>query len=195
MQRKEWFKFLMRFRNDALMIFSIICLQLPFELAYAHLYELAQSGIIRYKCIFASICILKICILENRYSIINLVQGVYLGISLTKNNRLFRFGLTGLYLLAIQYFPGIGGKISVGLIKHESTENKEYQANSLVYKVAKLSPWAHDMIIIHRSSSKLTFPYWFSFCRCLDFTLCSRTLDFFIMPSSTVISTPSVKCC
>ncbi|CAM8962366.1 unnamed protein product [Rhodiola kirilowii] len=91
-QRLEWFKFLMRFRNDAMMIFSIICLQLPFELAYAHLYEVIESGIIR-------------------------------------------FGLTGAYLLAIQYFTRTGGRISVGLIKHESAENKEYQANSLVYKV------------------------------------------------------------
>ncbi|CAM8883984.1 unnamed protein product [Rhodiola kirilowii] len=91
-QRMEWFKFLMRFRNDAMMIFSIICLQLPFELAYAHLYEVIESGIIR-------------------------------------------FGLTGAYLLAIQYFTRTGGRISVGLIKHESAENKEYQANSLVYKV------------------------------------------------------------
>ncbi|CAM8978791.1 unnamed protein product [Rhodiola kirilowii] len=47
----------------------------------------------------------------------------------------FRFGLTGAYLLAIQYFTRTGGRISVGLIKHESAENKEYQANSLVYKV------------------------------------------------------------
>uniref|UniRef100_A0A7N1A5W1 Anoctamin transmembrane domain-containing protein n=1 Tax=Kalanchoe fedtschenkoi TaxID=63787 RepID=A0A7N1A5W1_KALFE len=91
-QRTEWFKFLMRFRNDAMMIFSIICLQLPFELAYAHLYEVAGSGITR-------------------------------------------FGLSAVYLLAIQYFTRIGGKISVGLIKHESNENREYQANSLVYKV------------------------------------------------------------
>ncbi|CAM8968262.1 unnamed protein product [Rhodiola kirilowii] len=46
-QRLEWFKFLMRFRNDAMMIFSIICLQLPFELAYAHLYEVI--GVRHYK--------------------------------------------------------------------------------------------------------------------------------------------------
>ncbi|CAM8965198.1 unnamed protein product [Rhodiola kirilowii] len=45
------------------------------------------------------------------------------------------FGLTGAYLLAIQYFTKTGGRISVELIKHESAENKEYQANSLVYKV------------------------------------------------------------
>ncbi|CAM8965199.1 unnamed protein product [Rhodiola kirilowii] len=45
-----------------------------------------------------------------------------------------KFGLTGAYLLAIQYFTKTGGRISVELIKHESAENKEYQANSLVYK-------------------------------------------------------------
>ncbi|KAL9667240.1 hypothetical protein QQ045_001591 [Rhodiola kirilowii] len=73
-------------------VLSILEAQLPFELAYAHLYEVIESGIIT-------------------------------------------FGLTGAYLLAIQYFTRTGGRISVGLIKHESTENKEYQANSLVYKV------------------------------------------------------------
>ncbi|CAM8999360.1 unnamed protein product [Rhodiola kirilowii] len=46
-QRMESFKFFMRFRNDPMTIFSIICLQLPFELAYAHLYEVIESGIIR----------------------------------------------------------------------------------------------------------------------------------------------------
>ena len=38
-QREEWFTWLLRVRNDAFIILSIICLQLPFELAYAHLYE------------------------------------------------------------------------------------------------------------------------------------------------------------
>ena len=47
----------------------------------------------------------------------------------------FRFGLTAVYLLAIQYFTKIGGKISIRLIKYENNENTEYRADSLVYKV------------------------------------------------------------
>ncbi|CAK9184495.1 unnamed protein product [Ilex paraguariensis] len=46
-QREEWFGHLMRFRNDAIVILSIICLQLPFELAYAHLYEAIRSGFMK----------------------------------------------------------------------------------------------------------------------------------------------------
>lgn len=46
-QRIEWFGRLMRFRNDAIIIFSIICLQLPFELAYAHIYEVIGSDIMK----------------------------------------------------------------------------------------------------------------------------------------------------
>ncbi|XP_008380823.3 anoctamin-like protein At1g73020 isoform X1 [Malus domestica] len=46
-QRIEWFGRLMRFRNDAFIIFSIICLQLPFELAYAHIYEVIESDIMK----------------------------------------------------------------------------------------------------------------------------------------------------
>lgn len=42
-QREEWFGHLMRFRNDAMILFVIICLQLPFELAFAHLYEVLTS--------------------------------------------------------------------------------------------------------------------------------------------------------
>uniref|UniRef100_A0A5B6YIK2 Anoctamin transmembrane domain-containing protein n=1 Tax=Davidia involucrata TaxID=16924 RepID=A0A5B6YIK2_DAVIN len=91
-QREEWFGSLMRFRNDAIVILSIICLQLPFELAYAHLYEVIGSD-------------------------------------------LMKFGLTAVYLFAIQYFKKIGGKLSVRLIKYENNENREYKANSLIYKV------------------------------------------------------------
>ncbi|KAI4355543.1 hypothetical protein L6164_004304 [Bauhinia variegata] len=91
-QRYEWFGRLMRFRNDAIIIFSIICLQLPFELAYAHLYEVISSDIIK-------------------------------------------FGLTAIYLVAIQYITQIGGKVSVKLIKSENNENTEKRADSLVYKV------------------------------------------------------------
>ena len=41
-QRAEWFGHMMRFRNDVIILLSIICLQLPFELAYAHLYEVTH---------------------------------------------------------------------------------------------------------------------------------------------------------
>ncbi|KAL3632903.1 hypothetical protein CASFOL_025887 [Castilleja foliolosa] len=91
-QREEWFRWLMRVRNDVFIIMSIICLQLPFELAYAHLYEVIGSD-------------------------------------------LLKFCLTAVYLLAIQYFTRMGGKISVKLIKYENDENVERRANSLVYKV------------------------------------------------------------
>ncbi|CAA0814647.1 Anoctamin-like protein [Striga hermonthica] len=91
-QREEWFRWLMRVRNDALIIMSIVCLQLPFELAYAHLYEVIGSDILK-------------------------------------------FCLTAVYLIAIQYFTRMGGKIAVKLIKYENNENVEYRANSLVYKV------------------------------------------------------------
>ncbi|KAL6568226.1 hypothetical protein OROHE_003910 [Orobanche hederae] len=47
-QREEWFRWLMRVRNDAFIIMSIICLQLPFELAYAHLYEVIGSDLLKF---------------------------------------------------------------------------------------------------------------------------------------------------
>lgn len=47
-QRDEWLGRLKRIRNDAVIILSIICLQLPFELAYAHLYEIIGSDIIKF---------------------------------------------------------------------------------------------------------------------------------------------------
>lgn len=56
----------------------------------------------------------------------------------------FRFGLTAIYLFAIQYVTQIGGKISVRLIKHENNENTEKRADSLVYKVHSRNwylPW------------------------------------------------------
>ena len=46
-QREEWVGRLRRFRNDAIIILSIICLQLPFELAYAHLYEVIGSELMK----------------------------------------------------------------------------------------------------------------------------------------------------
>ncbi|EEF46308.1 anoctamin-like protein At1g73020 [Ricinus communis] len=47
-QRYEWFGYLMLLRNNAIIISSIICLQLPFELAYAHLYEVTESDMIKF---------------------------------------------------------------------------------------------------------------------------------------------------
>ncbi|KAF7814175.1 anoctamin-like protein [Senna tora] len=91
-QRHEWLGRLMRFRNDVIIIFSIICLQLPFELAYAHLYEVIDSSKIK-------------------------------------------FGLTAVYLFAIQYITQFCGKVSVRLIKNENNESTEKRADSLVYKV------------------------------------------------------------
>lgn len=91
-QREEWFSWLMRVRNDVFVIMSIICLQLPFELAYAHLYEVLRSDILK-------------------------------------------FSLTAVYLLVIQYFTRMGGKISVKLIKYEKYDTAENRTNSLVYKV------------------------------------------------------------
>ncbi|XP_010062578.2 anoctamin-like protein At1g73020 isoform X2 [Eucalyptus grandis] len=91
-QREEWFGAFLRIRNDAIVILSIICLQLPFELAYAHLYEVVESDVIK-------------------------------------------FGLTAIYLVLIQHFTRIGGKVSVQLINHERNVSREYRADSLVYKV------------------------------------------------------------
>ncbi|XP_073147285.1 anoctamin-like protein At1g73020 [Henckelia pumila] len=47
-QREEWFRWLMRLRNDVFVIMGIICLQLPFELAYAHLYEVIGSEFLKF---------------------------------------------------------------------------------------------------------------------------------------------------
>ncbi|KAG9455577.1 hypothetical protein H6P81_000085 [Aristolochia fimbriata] len=91
-QSEEWFWRLMRFRNDVMVVMGIICLQLPFELAYAHYYEFAGSDITK-------------------------------------------FGLTAIYLLIIQYYTRVCGKISVKLIKHEHYKSVESRADSLVYKV------------------------------------------------------------
>lgn len=43
--------------------------------------------------------------------------------------------LTAAYLLAIQYYTKIGGKVSVILIKYENNQGQESSADSLVYKV------------------------------------------------------------
>lgn len=47
LQREEWFGHLLKIRNDAIVVFGIICLQLPFELTYAHLYENTDSYVIK----------------------------------------------------------------------------------------------------------------------------------------------------
>lgn len=47
-QRNELLRHLKRFRNDAIMISSIICLQFPFELVYAHLYEIIDSSLLKF---------------------------------------------------------------------------------------------------------------------------------------------------
>lgn len=47
LQRNEWFGVLLRIRNNAIIVLAIICLQLPFELAYAHLYEITETEVMR----------------------------------------------------------------------------------------------------------------------------------------------------
>uniref|UniRef100_A0A0D9V4Q8 Anoctamin transmembrane domain-containing protein n=1 Tax=Leersia perrieri TaxID=77586 RepID=A0A0D9V4Q8_9ORYZ len=91
LQRNEWFGVLLRIRNNAIIVLAIICLQLPFELAYAHLYEITETEALRYV-------------------------------------------LTALYLVAIQYYTRIGGKVSVILIKYENNQGEQSSADSLVYK-------------------------------------------------------------
>ncbi|KQK09402.1 hypothetical protein BRADI_2g47780v3 [Brachypodium distachyon] len=92
LQRNEWSGVLLRIRNNAIIVLGIICLQLPFELAYAHLYEKTKTEALRYV-------------------------------------------LTALYLVAIQYYTRIGGKVSVILIKYENNQGEESSADSLIYKV------------------------------------------------------------
>jgi len=56
LQRNEWFGVLLRIRNNAIIVLAIICLQLPFELAYAHLYEITETEVMR--SVFPMICLL-----------------------------------------------------------------------------------------------------------------------------------------
>uniref|UniRef100_A0A453F9E8 Anoctamin transmembrane domain-containing protein n=1 Tax=Aegilops tauschii subsp. strangulata TaxID=200361 RepID=A0A453F9E8_AEGTS len=91
LQRNEWSGVLLRIRNNAIIVLGIICLQLPFELAYAHLYEKTETEALRYV-------------------------------------------LTALYLVAIQYYTRIGGKVSVILIKYENNQGEQSSADSLIYK-------------------------------------------------------------
>ncbi|KAM0911250.1 hypothetical protein ACQ4PT_013626 [Festuca glaucescens] len=92
LQRNEWSGVLLRIRNNAIIVLGIICLQLPFELAYAHLYEKTETEAVRYV-------------------------------------------LTAAYLVAIQYYTRIGGKVSVILIKYENNQGEQSSADSLIYKV------------------------------------------------------------
>ncbi|KAK4361843.1 hypothetical protein RND71_017084 [Anisodus tanguticus] len=108
-QREEWLGHFMRFRNDAMIILSIICLQLPFELAFAHVYEgLPETGVLPNKVELRSVYILP-------------SPDPRCGISLG-----FRYP---------GYFNKIGGKISVKLVKYENNKNIERRADSWVYKV------------------------------------------------------------
>lgn len=43
--------------------------------------------------------------------------------------------LTAIYLVAIQYYTRIGGKVSVILIKYENNQGEQSSADSLIYKV------------------------------------------------------------
>ncbi|WVZ69111.1 hypothetical protein U9M48_017949 [Paspalum notatum var. saurae] len=92
LQRNEWFGVFLRIRNNAIIVLAIICLQLPFELAYAHLYEITETEVMRYL-------------------------------------------LTAVYLVAIQYYTRVGGKVSVNMIKYENNQGEESSSASLVYKV------------------------------------------------------------
>uniref|UniRef100_M8B9V4 Anoctamin transmembrane domain-containing protein n=1 Tax=Aegilops tauschii TaxID=37682 RepID=M8B9V4_AEGTA len=47
----------------------------------------------------------------------------------------WRYVLTALYLVAIQYYTRIGGKVSVILIKYENNQGEQSSADSLIYKV------------------------------------------------------------
>ncbi|PWZ32488.1 Anoctamin-like protein [Zea mays] len=124
LQRNEWFGVLLRIRNNGIIVLAIICLQLPFELAYAHLYEITETEAMKYL-------------------------------------------LTAVYLVAIQYYTRIGGKVSVNLIKYENNQGEESSSASLVYKVNTM--------------------------KSLVFTLCSHILGYFTMLHCIVIYCPSAK--
>jgi anoctamin-10 len=47
LQRIEWFGVFLKIRNNTMIVLAIICLQLPFELAYAHLYEITEHEVLR----------------------------------------------------------------------------------------------------------------------------------------------------
>ncbi|KAG6516785.1 hypothetical protein ZIOFF_027265 [Zingiber officinale] len=45
LQRDEWIGLLLKIRNNAIIVLAIVCLQLPFELAYAYFYEVTESDV------------------------------------------------------------------------------------------------------------------------------------------------------
>lgn len=47
LQRDEWIGLLLKIRNNAIIVLAIVCLQLPFELAYAYFYEVTESDVMR----------------------------------------------------------------------------------------------------------------------------------------------------
>ncbi|KAI5068492.1 hypothetical protein GOP47_0016837 [Adiantum capillus-veneris] len=91
-QKEEWAEHFRSFQNTAAVIGGILCLQLPFEIAYAHLSYIIQS-------------------------------------------KLLNFLVTGMYLLMIQYFTKLGGKIAVRLTKSVRYASREAEADSVIYKV------------------------------------------------------------
>lgn len=106
----------------------------------------------------------------------------------------FRFGLTAFYILSIQHFTRVCGKISVKLIKHENNETTEKRADSLVYKVLArilISPFRLLLSLVRILFRAVQDLY--CSCRSLVFTSCSPILEFSIMPSCTAIFWLSVK--
>lgn len=48
-QEEEWAEHFKSFRNNATVIAGVLCLQLPFEIAYAHLSYITKSSILKYE--------------------------------------------------------------------------------------------------------------------------------------------------
>jgi len=158
LQRNEWFGVLLRIRNNAIIVLAIICLQLPFELAYAHLYEITETEVMR--SVFPMICLL-VGLAQNcatdllgsfPFLVLYICFSQYFDISGCHSNLhciilidviLYRYLLTAIYLVAIQYYTRIGGKVSVNLIKYENNQGEESSSASLVYKVntTKFERW------------------------------------------------------
>jgi anoctamin-10 len=91
-KRDEWLGRFQIVKTNTVVFAGILCVQLPFELLYAHLNRAAPYAFLKYI-------------------------------------------LTGLYILAIQFFTKKGGQIAVKLTKSEKLGNKEAAANDLIYKV------------------------------------------------------------
>ncbi|KAK9099185.1 hypothetical protein Syun_026230 [Stephania yunnanensis] len=135
-QRDEWLGHLLRFRNDAFFISSIICLQLPFELAYAHLYEIAGSDVIKASDPPSS-----------RIEQFSWIQASDPPSSRIEQFSWIQFGLTAVYLLIIQYLTKIGGKVLQSFVencipylkysfkKHRTVHNNTHQKGKINGKV------------------------------------------------------------